>query len=136
MRPTWTTETPLVVPARGCLGQVKRLMRGDLHEGEGCRQQGLEPTLPKFRCGQDLAIAKLAEVPEHALNVAPSSTLPCGLYCRRVSWLFLYHRRDPDGTREAALTLASPGATQEVHPGLKLLASSSPSPNGLELPLC
>ena len=34
-------DTPWVVPARGCLDSVRRLLRGDLYIGRGCRQRGL-----------------------------------------------------------------------------------------------
>ena len=44
-------DTPLVVPTRGCLDAVRRLLRGDLYIGRGCRQRGLakEPLVQRLQ---------------------------------------------------------------------------------------
>ena len=34
-------DTPMVLPIRGCLDDIKRVMVGDFYKGRGCRQRGL-----------------------------------------------------------------------------------------------
>ena len=77
-------QTPLVVPIRGHLDSIKRLLRGDVYIGRGSRQR----SLPKSRCcntfkvsqvGRSLAISSFRE----ALLADPSSSIRFGLYRER-----------------------------------------------------
>ena len=59
----WDTQdgTPLILPIRGCLEDVKAMMKGDHYIGRGCRQRDLPrgPFCNNYRvgkCGRQAAI--------------------------------------------------------------------------------
>ena len=69
-------ETPMTVPCRGHLDEIRRLMAGDVNIGQGCRQRGLRPS--PFRnlfkvseFGRETAINFVRTTPGHLLKTAP-----------------------------------------------------------------
>ena len=60
------SDTPMVLPIRGCLDDIMRMMVGDFYTGRGCRQRGLGRIefCNDFKvavCGRDLPISSFAE---------------------------------------------------------------------------
>ena len=58
--------TPMVLPIRGCLGSVKRLLKGDLYIGRGSRQRSLAKsrycnTFKVSDVGREMAIERFRE---------------------------------------------------------------------------
>ena len=47
---TTRNKMPDIVPARGCLENVKQLMAGDIYMGRGCRQRGLDGSVWANAC--------------------------------------------------------------------------------------
>ena len=63
---TRCADTPHVLPVRGCLEEVKRLMRGDFHIGRGSRQRSLKRStfandFKVSEFGREIAISKFRE---------------------------------------------------------------------------
>ena len=59
-------STPMVLPIRGCLDSVKRLLKGDLYIGRGSRQRSLSKsrycnTFKVSEVGREMAIDKFRE---------------------------------------------------------------------------
>ena len=70
--------TPVVLPVRGYLDEIKRMMLGDFYIGRGCRQRGLGRSefCKDFKVavhGRDAAISKFAEklASDHGLAQSP-----------------------------------------------------------------
>ena len=75
---TKCAETPHILPVRGCLEEVKRLMRGDFYIGRGSKQRSLKRSTfaNDFKVsvfGREIAIAKFRE--KMATDVLLQSTL-------------------------------------------------------------